>query len=86
MENIGLSTAPSGIGSGEAQIVKFDKTLAGLAAKQKAEAKAKADADKELKNTLDKISIDGIHRIISIHVFYIRVSCTSSVSIRNGYW
>jgi len=61
MENIGLSTAPSGIGSGEAQIVKFDKTLAGLAAKQKAEAKAKADADKELKNTLDKISIDGIH-------------------------
>jgi hypothetical protein len=61
MENIGLSTAPSGIGSGEAQIVKFDKTLAGLAANQKAEAKAKADADKELKNTLDKISIDGIH-------------------------
>jgi hypothetical protein len=61
MENIGLSTAPSGIGSGEAQVIKFDKTLAGLAAKQKAEAKAKADADKDLKNTLDKISIDGIH-------------------------
>jgi hypothetical protein len=61
MENIGLSTAPSGIGSGEAQVIKFDKTLAGLAAKQKAEAKAKADADKDIKNTLDKISIDGIH-------------------------
>jgi len=61
MENIGLSTAPSGIGSGEAQVVKFDKTLAGLAAKQKAEAKAKADADKDIKNRLDKISIDGIH-------------------------
>jgi len=61
MENIGLSTAPSGIGSGEAQVVKFDKTLAGLAAKQKAEAKAKADEAKDLKNRLDKISIDGIH-------------------------
>ena len=61
MENIGLSTAPSGIGSGEAQVIKFDKTLAGLAARKKAEEKAKADADKDLKNKLDKISIDGIH-------------------------
>ena len=40
MENTGLSTAPSGIGSGEAQIISFDKTLAGLSARQKSEAAA----------------------------------------------
>lgn len=40
MANIGLSTAPSGIGSGEAQIIGFDKTLAGIASKQKADTAA----------------------------------------------
>jgi len=40
MANSGLSTAPSGIGSGEAQIISFDKTLAGIASKQKSEAAA----------------------------------------------
>lgn len=40
MENIGLSTAPSGIGSGEAQVIGFDKTMSAVASKAKAEAAA----------------------------------------------
>jgi hypothetical protein len=40
MENIGLSTAPSGIGSGEAQIISFDKTMSAVASKARAEAAA----------------------------------------------
>jgi hypothetical protein len=40
MENIGISTAPSGIGSGEAQIIGFDKTMSAVASKAKAEAAA----------------------------------------------
>ena len=40
MANSGLSIAPSGIGSGEAQVIGFDKTLAGIASKQKADVAA----------------------------------------------